>query len=171
VTDAFRTELVALLPRLRRFAIGLTTDTERADDLVQAACERALTKGSQWQAGTRLDSWMFKIVQNLWIDQLRGQSRIAPIEDEQLENFEGEDFNARIEAQITLEMVLKAMAKLPPPMRSILMLVCVEGVSYQDAATILEVPIGTVMSRLARARLAVHRALLNEQDRDHGATH
>ncbi len=159
MSETFRTALVALLPRLRRFALGLTTDAERADDLVQAACERALTRSQQWQPGSRLDSWMFKIVQNLWIDQLRGQSRIAPMEDGQLEQLEGEDWNARIETQLTLEMVLAAMATLPPPMRSVLMLVCVEGLSYQEAATVLDLPIGTVMSRLARARDAVHRSL------------
>ena len=159
MTETFRTALVALLPRLRRFALGLTTDAERADDLVQAACERALTRGHQWQPGTRLDSWMFRIVQNLWIDQLRGQSRIAPIEDEELQNIEGEDWNARIESQITLETALAAMATLPAAMRSVLMLVCVEGLSYQETAAVLEVPVGTVMSRLARARIAVHRCM------------
>jgi len=168
VTQDFRSALIALLPRLRRFALGLTTDADRADDLVQAACERALTRGHQWQEGTRLDCWMFRIVQNLWIDQLRGESRNQPIEDDELEKFEGEDFNARIEAQLTLEMVLKAMATLPAQMRSILMLVCVEGMSYQDAAAVLEIPIGTVMSRLARARLAVHR---NLQKSGHGPLH
>lgn len=164
MTETFRAALVALLPRLRRFALGLTSDAERADDLVQAACERALTRGHQWQPGTRLDSWMFRIVQNLWIDQLRGSSRIAPIEDEELQNIEGEDWNARIESKITLEAVLAAMATLPPAMRSVLMLVCVEELSYQEAAAVLEVPIGTVMSRLARARIAVHRSMRGRGD-------
>src|ERR1041384_8438635 len=95
VSETFRSALIALLPRLRRFALGLTTDRDRADELVQAACERALTRGHQWQEGTRLDSWMFRIVQNLWIDQLRGESRNAPNEDDRVENFEGGGFHAR----------------------------------------------------------------------------
>ena len=160
MTDPFRAELIALLPRLRRFALGLAADPDRADDLVQAGCEKALARRSQWQAGTRLDSWMFKIIQNLWIDQLRQRTPITPAEPEEVENVpDHQDWNQGIEARLTLEQVVEAMGRLPPPMRAVLMLVCVEGQSYKEAAATLEVPIGTVMSRLARARIELYKIL------------
>jgi RNA polymerase sigma-70 factor (ECF subfamily) len=159
VTDAFRAELIGLLPRLRRFALGLTADPHHADDLVQAGCERALMRRRQWQEGTRLDSWMFKIMQNLWIDQLRARNPAAPADPEELEQLPGDDWQARIEARLSLEQVLVAMHQLSPPMRAVLSLVCIEGLSYQDAASVLDVPIGTVMSRLSRARVELLRHL------------
>lgn len=159
MSDLFRSELLALLPRLRRFALGLTGDADSADDLVQAACERALTRRSQWQEGTKLDSWMFKMTQNLWIDQLRARRPVDEQQSEELEQLPGADWQRGLEANITLEQVLRAMQQLPPAMRAVLSLVCVEGLSYQEAAGVLEVPMGTVMSRLARARLALHGLL------------
>ena len=159
MSDAFRAELIALLPKLRRFALGLTCDAHQADDLVQAGCERALARRHQWQAGTRLDSWMYKIMQNLWIDQLRAKPDVAEAESEEIERMPDRDWNRGMEARLTLEQVTRAMAALPPAMRSVLALVCIEGLSYQEAAAALEVPIGTVMSRLARARLELHRQL------------
>lgn len=164
MSDLFRTELIALLPRLRRFALGLTADSAEADDLVQAGCERALLKRSQWQEGTRLDSWMYRLMQNLWIDQLRARRPMADLDDGELEQLPGADWQAGLEARMTLEQVLAAMQKLPPAMRAVLSLVCVEGFSYQDAAAALEVPIGTVMSRLARARVALHAILGGQAD-------
>jgi len=159
MSDLFRSEMLALLPRLRRFALGLTADAVEADDLVQAACERALARRSQWQEGTRLDSWMFKMTQNLWIDQLRARRPTDDLASEALEQLPGEDWQRGLEASMTLEQVMKAMRQLPPPMRAVLSLVCVEGLSYQEAAAALEVPMGTVMSRLARARAALHGLL------------
>jgi RNA polymerase sigma-70 factor (ECF subfamily) len=160
MTDSFRTQLIELLPRLRRFALGLTADPHAADDLVQAGCERALARRHQWQDGTRLDSWMYRIMQNLWIDEKRGTAPMADTDDEQMQQVpEERDFDRAIEAQLTLAQVTRAMATLPPAMRSVLALVCIEGLSYKDAADVLEVPIGTVMSRLARARQELHKAL------------
>lgn len=159
MTDAFRAEMIALLPRLRRFALGLTADPDKADDLVQAGCERALARRHQWQPGTRLDSWMFRIMQNLWIDELRARAPVDPVESEALEEIPGGDWTAGIEARLTLEQVLEALDGLTPPMRAVLALVCVEGLSYKEAAAVLELPIGTVMSRLARARVELQRRL------------
>jgi RNA polymerase sigma-70 factor, ECF subfamily len=155
--DAFSAELIGLLPRLRSFALGLTLDATSADDLVQAGCERALARRHQWQPGTRLDSWMFKILRNLWIDTIRARAPIVDVEHEELEMMPGEDWNARIEAEMTLEQVTRHLAKLPEGMRSVLMAVCVEGLSYDEAAQLLDIPIGTVMSRLARARVALQK--------------
>ena len=156
--DSFRAELIALLPRLRRFALGLTAHPDRADDLVQAGCERALARQQQWEPGTRLDSWLYKILQNLWIDQLRA-SRELTAEPEEIENVPDRDWNRGMEAKLALEQVVEAMRQLPEAMRLVLTLVCVEGLSYKEAAAQLDVPIGTVMSRLARARLELHRVL------------
>jgi RNA polymerase sigma-70 factor, ECF subfamily len=157
--DPFRAELIALLPRLRRFALGLTAHPDRADDLVQAGCERALARQHQWQPGTRLDSWMYRILQNLWIDQLRSGGREDPAEQEEVENVPDRDWDSGLEAKLTLEQVVAAMGRLPEPMRLVLTVVCIDGQSYKEAAATLDVPIGTVMSRLARARLELHRVL------------
>jgi RNA polymerase sigma-70 factor (ECF subfamily) len=161
--DAVLTEMVALLPRLRRFACGLTGSLADADDLVQGACVKALDRIEQWRPGTRLDSWMFRILQNLWIDQLRERrGREVAMDPEDLAERAVGDAARENEARIALGEVRREVAKLPPDQRAVLMLVSVEGVSYKEAAEILEIPIGTVMSRLARARLALGRAIEGE---------
>jgi RNA polymerase sigma-70 factor (ECF subfamily) len=161
--DAVLTEMVALLPRLRRFACGLTGSLADADDLVQGACLKALDRIEQWRPGTRLDSWMFRILQNLWIDQLRERrGREVAMDPEDLAERAVGDAARENDARIALSEVRREVAKLPPEQRAVLMLVSVEGVSYKEAAEILEIPIGTVMSRLARARLALGRAIEGE---------
>ncbi len=150
----FRDQIVALLPRLRRFAFSLTSNLADADDLVQSACERALSREDQWHPGTRLDSWMFRIIHTLRIDQtrsMRERKPHLPLEEATLRSTGNNEKN-RIEAKITLDHVIKVMQRLPENDRLILSLVCVEGQSYKDAAATLQVPIGTIMSRLARAR-------------------
>ena len=160
--DSVRAQLVALLPRLRRFARGLAGTADQADDLVQAACERALTRIAQWTPGTRLDSWMFRIVQTIWLDEKRAQ-RVrggdSNVEPEAAEAQLMVDGARGIEAQLTFASVRRAMAKLPEEQRAVMMLVCVEGQTYKEAAEILAIPIGTVMSCLARARAALSREL------------
>ena len=153
MTDDMRQEMVRLLPRLRRFAYAITGSAEKGDDLVQATCERALRRAELWQPGTRLDSWMFRIAQNLWRDRLRSEKR-ANYSDSPPEDLEipGTDGRQVMDARIALAQVRDAVAKLPEEQRVLVALVCVDGVSYRQAASILDVPIGTVMSRLARAR-------------------
>jgi len=155
----FSDQLIAVLPRLRRFAAGLTRSASEADDLVQAACERALAREHQFQEGTRFDSWMFRIVQTIWIDQLR--SRDIRKEDGDLaeERFGSDEPVRRVEARLALAEVRRAVSLLPPDQRSTLMLVTVEGLSYKQAAEVAGVPIGTIMSRLARARIALQQLL------------
>ena len=161
---AIQAELVALLPRLRRFARGLAGAPDQADDLVQAACERAIARIHQWTPGTRLDSWMFRIVQTIWLDQTRaqrvrtGEGRIdadSPVAEAEL-SFDGA---REMETQLTYDAVRRAMAQLPAEQRAVVMLVCVEGQSYKEAAETLAIPIGTVMSRLSRARGVLTRQL------------
>ncbi|MGH6651935.1 MAG: RNA polymerase sigma factor [Sphingopyxis sp.] len=149
----FEEELIELLPRLRRFARGLTRGVNDADDLCQAAIERALKSRDQWQQGTRLDSWMYRITRNLWIDERRAAARRgvhAPI-DEAAVQVEG-DGAAEVEAGALRGDVDSAMMRLPDEQREAVMLVLVEGYAYREAAEILEIPIGTVTSRLARGR-------------------
>jgi RNA polymerase sigma-70 factor, ECF subfamily len=165
--DAFEAELIGLLPRLRAFALGLALDSSRADDLVQAGCERALSRRHQWQTGTRLDSWMFRILKNLWIDQFRSGERTEDVEVEALAELPSAQWTASVEASMTLEQVLEHLAKLPVDMRTVLIAVCVEDLSYKEAAALLDVPVGTVMSRLARARLALHKLMGDPHDAIH----
>jgi RNA polymerase sigma-70 factor (ECF subfamily) len=157
----FARALVALLPRLRRFGAGLTGSLDAADDLVQAACERALRAPERFTPGTRLDSWMFRIMQNIWIDErrLRGRRGPASGETELLAELVGADGRRETEARLTLESVGAAMDTLPEDQRAVLVAVCVEGLSYAETAETLEIPVGTVMSRLFRARRGLGAAL------------
>lgn len=154
--DNIEQQLVALLPRLRRFARGLTATTDDADDLVQTACERAVERIDQWQQGTRLDSWMYRIVQNAFIDLRRSEtSRHNRLDAMALEVQSSSDGEADAEAHVTLDRVRGFVGEMPDEQVSVVMLVCVEGFSYRETADILEIPTGTVMSRLARARRVI----------------
>jgi RNA polymerase sigma-70 factor (ECF subfamily) len=155
----FSDQLIAVLPRLRRFAAGLTRSASDADDLVQAACERALAREHQFQEGTRFDSWMFRIVQTIWIDQLRArETRKEGVEIAE-ERLGSDEPVRRVEARLALSEVRQAVSQLPPDQRITLMLVTVEGLSYKQAADVTGVPVGTIMSRLARARIALQQLL------------
>ena len=150
-------EIAALLPRLRRFGRTLARHREDADDLVQTAIERALTRTAQWQPGTRLDSWMFRIMQNAWIDETRARDR-------RQQTFVGEEAGENVgvsttDAQIDAIAVHKAVAQLSDDQRAVVGLVLVEGLSYQEAAEVLDIPVGTLTSRLARARDALQVVL------------
>ena len=154
-----RRELIALLPRFRRFAWGLTgSSLDDADDLVQAACERAIARIDQWEPGTRLDSWIFRIMQTIHIDQIRSEARRAR-HLQTVETVSEASFDGAREAEnyLTLAAVRKAINTLSEEQRAVVMLVCVEGYSYKETSEILEVPIGTVTSRLTRARAALQR--------------
>ena len=160
VDAAFDQELVAALPKLRRFAFGLTGSIDEGDDLVQAACERALARRDQYKPGTRLVSWMYRIVQTVWIDRLRHRRRGPTVMDPTaLADLPGGDAAAEMESRLALAEVRRAIAGLPPEQRTVLLLISEEGAAYREAAEILQLPIGTVMSRLARARLALGKAL------------
>ena len=150
-------QIVALLPRLRRFARNLTRNPDDADDLVQIAVERALLKLEQWRRDARLDSWMFKIVRNVWIDELRARGRRDKIF---LAAEAGENVGeAVMEREADLMSVQSAMARLPEEQRMAVSLVLVEGLPYKEAAEVLDVPIGTLTSRLARGREALQAML------------
>ncbi|WP_309805800.1 RNA polymerase sigma factor [Novosphingobium capsulatum] len=160
MTDRFETALLALLPRLRRFALGLARDAARADDLCQMTVERALRSRQQWQEGSRLDSWMYRIMRNLWIDEARAETRRGQtFVDEEAGVTVGADGGQEARAQ--LSDVDRAMARLPDEQREAVLLVMVEGWSYKEAAEIVGCPVGTLNSRLVRGRDAL-LAMLGE---------
>jgi RNA polymerase sigma-70 factor (ECF subfamily) len=152
----FEDELTALLPRLRRFAHGLSRSPADADDLTQMTVERALRSRDQWQPGTRLDSWTYRIMRNLWIDTARVRTRRDRFEapPEEAESI-GEDPREAIEASFDLKRVMTAMARLPDEQREVVALILIEGFGYREASEMLGLPIGTVSSRLVRGRTAL----------------
>jgi RNA polymerase sigma-70 factor, ECF subfamily len=158
-TNDVRHQIVDLLPRLRRFAYALTGEKDRGDDLVQETCMRALSRLEQWEHGTRLDSWMYRIAQNIWFDNIRAlKVRGEVIDIDTAHDLAGDDGRKVTENRLTLNEVSAAVSKLPPDQRIVIVLVCVDGLSYKQASEILEIPMGTVMSRLARARQAIYVA-------------
>lgn len=153
MVEDVKAELVALLPRLRRFAWSLTGSRDEGDDLVQAACLKALGALDQYEPGTRLDAWMFRILRTGWIDRARFRARRPEADPETLDTISDDGLaERRTEAKMTLEKVRAAMAHLPEEQREVLALVAIEGLAYREAAEVIGVPVGTVMSRLARAR-------------------
>ncbi len=151
-------DLVEHLPRLRRYARALTGDSGRADDLVQDTLERALAKRDLWQPGSDLRAWLFTLMHNLFVSQLRARrpqetamddAPEAPVSGGQLEAMAVRDIHA-------------ALSRLPDEQREVLLLVGLEQFAYAEAAEVLGVPVGTVMSRLARAREKMRRLLAGE---------
>jgi RNA polymerase sigma-70 factor (ECF subfamily) len=121
---------------------------------------RALSRVDQWQPGTRLDSWMYRIAQNLWLDRMRARKvRGVQVDVEAAEVLAGPNGRNVVESRLTLAAVGHAMTHLPDDQRVLIALVCIDGLSYKEAAEITQTPIGTVMSRLARARRELHARL------------
>jgi len=159
-TKDFRRDLVSLLPKLRRFAMTLTRNASDADDLVQEACERAIARSHQWNGEGRLESWVYAMTRNLWFDEIRkrkvrGGGIIDILEQDEL------NVEAAAEKAVYANQVQKMILSMPEGLASVFLLVNVEGHSYREAAEILGIPIGTVMSRLSTARLRL-AAMLSE---------
>lgn len=160
MTNDIRERMIELLPRLRRFSYALTGNLDKADDLVQETCARALTSADQWQVGTRLDSWMYRIAQNVWFDRVRATKTRGEIVDvDAANNIVGVDGRDVTESLLTLQAVAGAIGELPADQQIVVLHVCIDGLSYKDTAEALGIPIGTVMSRLARARQALHATI------------
>lgn len=150
--DQFKSEMIALLPRLRRFAVSLTRSGPDADDLLQDACSAALQKWGQYDPAQPLDRWMFRIVRNRWISEVRKRNTrqgagAIPAEEATELTTPGTALEA-----VEAKQVQQKVQDLGPDLAQPLMLVCAEGMSYKEVAEILDVPIGTVMSRIHRAR-------------------
>lgn len=154
LATSFESQVLSIVPRLRRFASGLARDRADGDDLCQMTIERALLRRAQWQDGTRLDSWMYRIMRNIWIDETRARSRRS-------ETFVIEEEGAAVgisgEQEVAVEIgnVDRAMSSLPAEQREAVLLVMVEGYSYKEAAEIIGCPVGTLNSRLVRGRDAL----------------
>ncbi|MFG6468375.1 RNA polymerase sigma factor [Roseateles sp. BYS87W] len=160
-TPSFGASLSALVPRLRRFGRLLTGHAQDADDLVQLALARAWQHQARWEPGTRLDSWIFRIMQNAWIDEVRARQRQAQVlvadTDEALAATAGAP------SPVDAIAVRQAVAQLSEDHRAAVALVLVEGLSYKEAAEALGVPMGTLTSRLARAREQLQALLAPEE--------
>lgn len=147
-------------PRLRRFAYALSRSGADADDLVQEVAMRALSRCDQWAPGTRFDSWMFRIARNLWIDMVRARGRrdkrSAPIEDAEAI---GHDPRPAIEATLDLKTAMAAMQRLPDEQREVVALILIDGLGYRETGELLDLPVGTVSSRLVRGRQALMKFL------------
>ena len=150
--------MVKMLPRLRRFVCSLTGGADLSEDLVQETYVRALAHLDQWQPGTRIDSWMFRIAQNLWIDHMRTQRfRGEAVDLEVIGDLLSCDGQVIAENRIVLQELRKDIAQLSLDQRNVISLVCGYGMSYKETGKILNLPAGTVMSRLARARDALQK--------------
>jgi RNA polymerase sigma-70 factor (ECF subfamily) len=159
---SFDSELAAVWPRLRRFAHALTRNRADADDLAQAAAEKAFKSFHQYQPGTRFDSWMFRICRTVAVDLFRSGTRRAAHEaPAEAGEHVGYDPTSATEAAIDLGTAMAAMQQLPEEQREVVALILIDGFGYREAAEILDQPIGTVSSRLARGRQAL-LALLGE---------
>jgi RNA polymerase sigma-70 factor (ECF subfamily) len=144
-----RTLLVQQLPGLRRYARALTGDAWAADDLVQDTMERACVKWQLWTAGTNLRAWLFTVMHNLYLNQRRSQK--VALNSVNIDDVEAELHAVPAASDAPLD-VSRCLQRLPADQRAVLLLVAVEDMSYQEAAKVLDVPVGTVMSRLSRAR-------------------
>jgi RNA polymerase sigma-70 factor, ECF subfamily len=163
MNDEFQTALPGLTPRLWRFALRLTQHQGDAEDLVQRSYVRALERRHQWQTGTSLLSWVFAIMHSIWMNELRSAQRRREgslAADQDFDDVIEPSSSADPEYQLMCKQVIQAVNDLPEAQRIVMTLVAVEGLSYRETADVLDVPIGTVMSRLARARLSVGQRFL-----------
>jgi RNA polymerase sigma factor (sigma-70 family) len=164
-SETFESELTQLLPRLRRFAFALSRNGADADDLAQTTVERALRSRDQWQPGTRLDSWLYRIMRNLWIDTVRARGRRDRHEaPEDAAKDVGDDPREAMHASMELQRAMSAMERLPDEQREVVALILIEGFGYREVSEMLDLPIGTVSSRLVRGRMALLEMLGGNAD-------
>jgi RNA polymerase sigma-70 factor, ECF subfamily len=162
--DEFDRGLPQLLPRLWRFALRLTRQHEDAEDLVQRCYLRALERRHQWQPGSSLLSWLFAITHSIWMNELRSAQRrregSLALDEEAFGALADPNPSNDPEYQLMYKQIIQSVHALPDAQRIIMVLIAVEGLSYREAADVLDVPIGTVMSRLARARVTIGQQFL-----------
>lgn len=164
-SNEFRRDLVSVLPKLRRFAMTLTRNAADADDLVQEVCERAITRYHLWNGEGRLESWIYAMTRNLWIDEIRkrkvrtGGGTVDASEQDEL------SVEPSGEKAVYANQLQKMIMSMPEGLASVFLLVNVEGHSYREAADILKIPIGTVMSRLSTARMRLAAMITETTER------
>lgn len=160
---AWKQDLVDLLPRLRRYALSLTGSMTDAEDLLHSTVERVLAKADMFEDGTNLDRWVFRICKNLWFDEWRQRKVRGPtLDPAEAKHEPSTDGEGHAENRIQLQELSDALQHLQEEQRVILVQVVIEGYSYKEVAEMLDVPIGTVMSRLARARTKLATLLPNQ---------
>jgi RNA polymerase sigma-70 factor, ECF subfamily len=145
-------EVIAMIPRLRRLARTLAANVSDADDLVQETCVRAIAGSASFQTGARLDTWLFTILRNHWASEMRRAATrhgTGTVDAAEANDLQHSDDGA---ALLAAGAVRDAVLGLPEGLSSVMLLVAVEGYSYREAASILDIPVGTVMSRMSRAR-------------------
>ena len=153
-SDQFREEL----PHLWRFGLRLSGSRDVSEELVQKTILRALEKRHQFSEGTKLRSWLFTILHSVWKNEMRAQAIRKNVSFNTVEVEQAASNIGTVDNAIFLKEVMKRVVQLPEAQRTVMLLVCVEGYSYKEAGEILEIPIGTVMSRLARSRLQIGSA-------------
>ncbi len=159
--QAFQHLLVEQIPRLRRYARALTGDVQRADDLVQDCLERACRKARLWRAGTDLRAWLFTVLHNVHVSRIRKErwrDAELPLEHDIAAQRQG-----AVDAHLEWRDVERGLFQLPMEQREVLLLVAVEGMRYEDVSLVLDIPLGTVMSRLFRARERLRRWMAGDQ--------
>lgn len=156
---AFRRQLLDAIPRLRRYARSLGLDGPQADDLTQLTLERALSRWQQFDDARDMTVWLLSIAHNAHLDGRRRDARLTVVDPEEMQRAQdagggdpGTDVGLRLD-------LLRALARLAPEQRETLLLVCVEQLSYAETAQVMGTPIGTVMSRVCRARAALRRLM------------
>lgn len=160
MSDRFTEDLVALLPNLKRFALSLCRRGDVADELVQITAERAFRARDRFDPASRLEAWLFRILHNAWIDMIRrDRTRGEMLDIHDFPQPDPTDSAAQADDRIMVQAVQAAMTRLSEDQRMVLHLVCVEGLSYAETAAILDIPQGTVMSRLSRARIALAKVM------------
>ena len=146
------------IPRLRRYARALTRDVTRADDLVQSSLERALARQDLWKPGTDLRAWLFTILHNQHVNEVRSSLRedggIAAEASRAIPSV-----GPNVLASLQLQELDRAVGSLPPGQRQVILLVGLEGMRYEEVANILDIPVGTVRSRLSRGRHELRKML------------
>jgi len=146
------------IPRLRRFARSLTRDVERADDVVQECLVRAVKNIESWTPGTNMRAWLFTILRNAFLNDLRRESN-SPISGQELHTERHSEGPATPEHHVAVAQIADAFELLSEEHRTVLMLVAIEGFAYEEAAEICDVPVGTIRSRLSRARQTLRSIL------------
>jgi len=159
-TKDIHQQFVVLMPRLLRFAMGLCGNRHDAEDLLQSTYDRALSRLHQWQDGTHLDRWLFRIMHTVHINTRQASyNRQLSTADNTVDLLYGGDARNEMETWISLQQTRRMITDLPSEQKTVLLLVTVEGMSYKETAEVLELPIGTVTSRLARARISLAKAM------------
>ncbi len=165
--NALSSQLTSLLPKLWRFALRLTRQREDAQDLVQRTCVRALEREHQWNPQTNALPWLYTILHSIWLNEIDARRlRVVSSLDADDAPEPADPGGTDPETALFYRQVLLAVEALPAPQRVVMLLVAVEGLSYREASDVIGAPIGTVMSRLARTRLAIGARFANRAPKE-----